>query len=521
MLGTWGWAVALAVWAYREGGPPLVGVTLLVRFVPAAVTALFVGAIVDRFTRRGVMIFADLGRCVLLVVAAVLIALDLPPAVVLVPIAGVSVLAGLFQPAKLALVPALTPTAEHLTAANVVSGLIENVGMFLGPALGGVLLTLTSPEVVFAWTAACVLWSAALVSRIQLEETPSRDALTIKEALGDATSVVAEIRRPGPVRVLLGLATGQTIVAGALNALVVVVALDLLSRGAGWVGYLDGSVGVGGVIGAAASVMLVGRPRLSGAFALAMVMWGVPLVVIALLSSPAVALAMLAVLGIGNSVGDVALLTMLQRAVPEERLTRVFGGLEVLMVGSIAIGGFAASIVVELAGAEAALVGFGAMLPILTLVLWRPLRAVDASSEPAAEALRVLRPIPMFGVLPGPVLEGLALNASRVSVPAGQAVFHQGDPGDRYYAIESGRVEIFVDERPVRVQGAGDGFGEIALLRELPRTATVRALEPLSLWALDRDTFLSAVAGHPTSVEEGDRIVTTRLRHSRPSFASV
>ncbi len=87
----------------------------------------------------------------------------------------------------------------------------------------------------------------------------------------------------------------------------------------------------------------------------------------------------------------------------------------------------------------------------------------------------------MLVVLFGLVLEGFVLNASRVSVRAGQEVFDQGDSGDRYYAIESGRVEVFVDERAVRVQGAGDGFGEIALLRELPRTATVRALEPLSL----------------------------------------
>lgn len=85
----------------------------------------------------------------------------------------------------------------------------------------------------------------------------------------------------------------------------------------------------------------------------------------------------------------------------------------------------------------------------------------------------------------------------------------------------SGRLEVFVDGRAVRHLGPGRSFGEIALLRDVPRTATVRATTDAELQMLDRDTFIAAVTSHAPSRKAADRLVTSRLATARPAFGSI
>jgi cyclic nucleotide-binding protein/MFS transporter len=319
--------------------------------------------------------------------------------------------------------------------------------------------------------------------------------------------------------VLSGLITAQTMLAGALNVLVVIIALEVIEKGDGWVGYLNGAVGVGGVIGAIVCTGLVGRERLSGAFGVGMLLWGLPFLLVAAWQAPTGVVVAMLLIGIGNSVGDLAGYTMLQRAVPEEQLARLFGALEGVMIGSMALGAAIVSWLASGASAETALIICGVFLPVLTAVLWGPLRAIDAAAKPAEAALAVLRRIPMFGVLPPTSIEALALRAEHVTVPAGQIVFRQGDHGDRYYAIESGRVAVEIDGHQVRVQEPGSGFGEIALLHDTVRTATVRAVDDTALWAIDRDDFLAAVTGSAPSAEHAQKLVAARLQHAAPRMA--
>jgi CRP-like cAMP-binding protein len=149
--------------------------------------------------------------------------------------------------------------------------------------------------------------------------------------------------------------------------------------------------------------------------------------------------------------------------------------------------------------------------PILLLPLLPSLRRVDAKSVIAEEPLNLLRRIEIFAELPEPVLERLAAGATAISVAVGGVVVSRGEVGNHFYAVASGKAAVELDDGTTRELGPGDFFGEIALLRDVPRTATVRALEPLRLFAVERDEFLVAVTGHDPTLAVAENLVTSRL----------
>jgi cyclic nucleotide-binding protein/MFS transporter len=333
--------------------------------------------------------------------------------------------------------------------------------------------------------------------------------------LHSATAGFKAIAVERRLRVVIGLYAAQTVVAGALGVLVVVTALDLLDQGESGVGLLNAASGVGGVVGALVAFALIGRKRLASDFGLGIVLWGAPLAVIGAWPNTAVALVALGVLGLGNTLVDVAGLTLLQRTAPPAVIGRVFGVLEMLLVGTIGLGAALAPILIDWIGIRWALVVTGAFLPVLAAATWRKLLQIDAESEPPTEALQLLRPIPIFTPLPAPALERLASDLEPVEVSAGAEVIRQGDPGDRFYVIESGRFEVTLDGAPTGELGPGDFFGEIALLRNVPRTASVKAVTDGTVQALGRHEFLEAVAGHPPSARAADAVVGARLDAAR------
>jgi MFS family permease len=522
-LGHWGYTVALVVWAYETGGPTLVGLATFIRILPAALAAPFLGALADRHPRRTVMVLSDLVRAASLAVAGAAIAIDLPAAVVLVAVAAAGIAQSTFYPSLSALMPSLTKTPEELTAANVTTSAIDGIGMFAGPALGGLLLVATSPQAVFGWTVACLLWSAALVSGIQTaaaadaeEEEEERDPDRILELVREGFA--ATVRDPA-ARLIVGLYALQTLIAGYLAAILVLVVFELLHRDAAWVGYLEGAIGVGGLLGVVASASLVGKRKLASAFGLGVMLFGAPLILVAGWSTAAVALVAMAIIGVGNALCDVSGVTLLQRATPDAVRARVFSVLETAVLASIALGGLVAPLLAEAVGLHTALVVGGALPVLAVLAVWRPLERLDLAAPPAA--LELLRRVPLFAPLSGPVLERLAIDARELRVPAGEELCSQGAPGSTFYVIAEGEVEILIDAKHVRRESAGESFGEIALLRDSPRTATVIAIEPTTLIAIDREPFLSAVTGHPGSAQAADGIVSARLAHARPAFATI
>ncbi len=507
ILGGWAYLVALGVYAYDEGGAAAVGIVGLIRLVPAALAAPFTSSLVDRFSRVAVMVTSDLARFALMLVAAGVIAADGPSAVVYATVAVSQVVGTVFRPAQSALLPGLVRTPSELTAANVASSTIESIGTFLGPALGGLLLAVSSAQVVFAANAVTFLWSAALVFALRGQEEPHErggapDAADAERAV---LAGIVTIAREPTLRTLVGLYAAQTLVAGALNVLVVVTAFELLDLQAAGVGLLYAAIGVGGLIGGFVALLLAGGGRLARDFAIGLALFGLPLVLVGGASVTVLAVVALGVLGIGNSIVDVNALTIMQRAVPDAVLGRALGALDGLLLGALGLGALLAPALIAAIGAEASLVAVGLVLPALALLTRPKLRMLDRTTA-APEATALLRRVPMLAALPEPVVERLAREAVEVSFRAGTPIVREGDAGDRFYVVGSGTVEILG-----RSFGPGSGFGEIALLRDVPRTATAMAVTDVELVALERGPFVAAVTGHAPATAAADTVVAARL----------
>ncbi len=512
VLGTWAYGVALPVYAYHAGGARAVGLLIFARFVLGAVSAPWFGFVADRWSRQRLMLTADLVRCAILAgMTALAIAHATPYSVYALAVLS-TVVSGSYQPAQSALMPTLVDTPEELTAANLAGNTVASVGMFAGPALGGVLLAVSGPAAVFALNSALFVWSAAFISRVPRDDAPPPVAETERprlwpELMRGFTTV---IHRPA-LRVVVGLTTAQTLVDGVFEVLLVVLALRLLHSGNAGLGWLNAAMGVGSLAGAAVVAVTAARRRLAGGFALGIFLGGAAIAATAALSSLGPSLLLLGVVGLGAILIEVNGMTLLQRSAENEVLGRVFAVLESLILGSIALGAVIAPGLVSWLGARTALVVTGLFLPVLLIPLWPALRRIDAEAVIAEEPLELLRRIEIFADLPEPILERLAAAATPISTEAGQVVVAHGEAGDHFYVIASGRAAVELPDGSSRELGPGDSFGEIALLRDVPRTATVRALEPLRLYALERDEFLAAVTGHGPTLAAAESIVTTRL----------
>ena len=416
IIAYWAYGVALAVFAYEEGGAAAVGFVGLARFIPSAIASPFVAMLADRYRRVRVIVVAELIRVTMVALSVVVMVLDGPFGLVVLLSALAAVANSAEGPAESALLPTLAANPAELTAANVVSSTIESLAIFGGPAIGGLLLAVTSPEVVFAAAAVAFSLSALVISQIRVEEETERPEHT-EGALREFTAGFVTLAREPGLRVLVLLLAAQTLVAGALNVLIVVCALELLDLGEGGVGFLNSAVGIGGLVGALVSAALIGR-RLTSNFLLGILLWGVPIALIGLFPEPVPALVFLAVVGLGNTLVDVSAFTLLQRAVPDEVLARVFGAVQGLWVGTIGIGAIAAPLLIAALDVRGALIVTGAMLPILATLLRRRLLSLDEVPIPERE-LELLRGIAIFKPLPPPVLESLARALVPVSVEAG------------------------------------------------------------------------------------------------------
>ncbi len=518
VVGQWAYSIAVSVYAFEAGGAKAVAIVTLIRTIPAAVAAPFLSTLADRLPRIPVMAASSLGSAIAVAAAGVVALSDGSPWAVYALACASSILGTLFLPAESALLPDLARDPEELTAANVTRSTIESVGSFVGPAIGGLLLAATSAGVVFIAAAATFVWEAAIVSLIRPPEKASVEADEEPSSEGVLRSTVAgfkAIASERRLRLVIALYSAQTVLAGALGVLVVVTALELLDAGESGVGLLNAASGIGGIGGALGAFALIGRKRLASDFGLGIVLWGAPLALVGAWPNKAVALLAFGVLGLGNTLVDVAGLTLLQRTAPPAVIGRVFGVLEMMLVGTIGLGAALAPLLIDWVGIRWALVVTGAFLPVLAALTWRKLLQVDAESEPPTEALRLLQPISFFAPLPAPTLERLASQAVPVDISAGTEVVREGDPGDRFYVIESGRFEVAVDGAKTGELGPGEFFGEIALLRNVPRTATVKAVADSKLLALGRHEFLEAVTGHAPSARAADAVVGARLDAAR------
>lgn len=506
--------VIALVAAYQAAG--VVGVTLvgLARTLPALAVALLVD--VERGAGPAAMLGVANGARALAAAGIAPLAMGDAPGIAIVTAVAASAAAGvLARPAVNALRPALATSPSELVAANVAASTGEGAGTFAGPLLAGLGLAIAGPGPTLA-AVATAFTVAALAGRVRI----SAAARPATHARG--VPILAGLRvlaaRPRVAAVLLGLGC-QIFVRGLLMVLVVIVAVDLLGLGEGAVGGLTAAMGAGGLIGATLSLGLAARDRLAPAYALALTMWSLPLAAVGLVPATAIAVGALVLVGMANAALDIAAFTLLQRTLRGGERGAVFGTIEVVVAVGLAAGSVAAPPLVDIAGIAGALVVAGVILPLTAVATWPLVRRLDDEATIPAADVAVLRAVPMLRLLPLAGLERLASDTARRTHAPGEVVIRQGEPGDAFHVIVRGTADVERQGRVVRELSAGDGFGEIALLRTSVRTATVRAREPLETLVIGRDAFLGAVTGHEGAASAAHGTVDDRLALDRAGEA--
>ena len=500
--------IAMLVYAYSRGGAAIAGVVALAQLVPAALLAPVFAALADR--RSPVVLLAGgyLVQAAGMGATAVAIAEGVPLAAYAAAVVASTAVTAT-RPAQSTLIPSLAATPDQLTASNVVVSWVEAAGIAVAGSLTGVLIWLTGVAGVFGVCAALGAVATLLVFRLRVPALAAPQEHAPPIAAGLSASVRLAVRQPR-LRLMLALLTAEAAVVGALDLLFVILAVTVLGRTQAWAGYLNSAYGVGAILAATVSVLLVGR-RL-----------GVPILGAALLLSGALA-ALAAGLGLAGTVGlltvagaarallDVASRSLLQRSVPAQSLGQVFGLLEGLTMAGLAVGSLLVPLLVHLGGSRLALLGVAAVLPLAAAADGRALFGLDAQAPVPVVQIALLRSIPLFAELPAPAVEGLAAALTPAEVPAGTVLIRQGEPGDAYYAIAAGQLDVLQDGRFLRRCGRGEGVGEIALLRAVSRTASVIARTDATVYRLAREPFLTAVLGHAATQRQADSVADARL----------
>ena len=511
----YGGYIAILVFAYEASGPGAVGVVALVMLLPSAVVAPFAASLADRYPRERVLLAGYVVQAVAYAVTAAGMLSGAPPVLVYLAAAVQSAGTTLTRPAQGSLLPRLARTPEELTAANSVSGTIEGAGVLLGPLAATALLVVAGPGAVWALGALAstvavvlVLDVGRLLDERRVADRPAGAASADHEASEEDhahTESVASLVAGGlralaasaDTRLVVGLLAVRMVISGAMDVLFVLLAQEVFMTGQAGAGLLNAGLGLGTVLGGAASVALVGRRRMAPALAVAAVTWGAAITLIGLGSPASLALALVAIGGIGFAATDVVGRTILQRVTADRMLARVLGALEGIGLIGLAVGSVLAPLLVGWLGVQGAVGAIGLMLPAVVVVAWLPLGRIDSRVRVPVREIRLLQLTPEFVPLPAPQLEAVARRTRWVTVEPGQALIREGEAGDRYYVLESGRLRVTIDGREVRVlDQVGTGMGEIALLHNVRRTATLTAVTPCVLLALERSDFLEAVTGH-------------------------
>ena len=503
--------IAMLVYAYDRGGAGTAGAVAVAQLVPAALLAPVAAAVADRRSPVGVLVGGYLVQVAGMLATALAIGLEAPLAAYAGAVIASAAVAST-RPAQTTLVPGLVRNAEELTAANALTGWIESASVVASSAATALLLTLAGPGLVFAVAGAAGLVSVGLAATIR-----GTRPIAVDEAAGLAGTFAGfrVLARQSAPRLLVALLSAQWVVIGALDILFVVLAVDVLDRGQGWVGYLSMAYGAGGVLAGLAGMALVGRRRLVTPILGGVILIGVALGLSALAPTAAATVVLLTIVGGGRALFNLATRTLLQRAVPAEVVGRVFGVAEALAMAGLAVGSAIVPLLVAVGGTVAAVLGTAAILPLVALVGGRALFTLDAAAHVPIVEIALLRSLRIFHALPAPALEGLARSMEPVELEAGDVLIREGEPGDRFYAIADGRLEITIGGAPVATNVRGDGIGEIALLYSVPRTATASAASSATVFALSREDFLTAVTGHTPSARAAAAVADERLDQDR------
>lgn len=503
----WATWIAMLVYAFAAGGTPAAGLAALIQLIPASIVAPIAASLGDRLPRAQVLMYGYVVQASAMGATAVAMFLYAPLAIVYALAAVTASSITVTRPVQGALLPSLAESPQELTAANVVAGAIVSVSILGGPLVAAALLAVGAPDLVFAAMSMLLVGAFLSVTGLTRHGAEFPKHGVVSRPLEDLREGFQGLVESAHTTAVVGIVAGQFLQIGALDVLVVVLSLGLLGLGESGAGLLNACFGLGGVLGTVATATLIGRRRLVPALLTGVAAFGLSLIGIGIFPTRIMAPLLIAVAGAGRALIDVSGRTLLQRVVPRDLLARVFGLLEGLTMASLAAGSILVPGLVELLDVPAAFIIFGALLPVLSALVYSRLKRADAASVVPSERIDLLRRLSMFAPLPGPVIERLASNLLPETASGGDVIVRQGDEGDRVFVIGDGEVEVSIDGRFVRRLGADDFFGEIALLRNVPRTATVTAVHSTRLFTLRRGLFLEAVTRHPQSRDAAEQVV--------------
>jgi MFS family permease len=510
-LGLYADLLIVSLYAYDVGGAGAVGLVNFARLVPAALLTPIMGLAGDRFARRDVMLGVAIVRVLLCALVAVTMWTSAPLGVIAALSALASVVSTGYRPAQTGLLPLLATSPRQMAAANAVWATADSVGVLAGGVTAGAAVAIWGSGTAMLSVGALFLVAAVLAGGIPRDPRPAhrgrRAGDTLRTELLEGFSTAYRDRE---LRTLMGVLTMASIVEGALDTLIIAAALGVLAIGEEGTGNLYAAWGLGGIIGGAAALGLLSRGRLASGLTLGCLLMGLPIVGMGVWTILPVVVVGLVVYGIGFGLQETATMTLLQRLASDDVLARVFGVTETVYLGAVGIGAPIGALLISLFGVGTAFVITGVGLPVVALARWSALSRYEDAHPVPERQFNLVRGVPALAPLPVATLESLALRLEPVEIGAGHTITTQGEPGDVFYIVAEGDVEVLVDDRPVRTLTEGDSFGEIALVRRVPRTASVRALTAGELFALDGDAFVSAITGHPRSREAVDHVIEER-----------
>ena len=500
-IGDWLYLVAVLVVVYADSSSPvLLGIVGAARILPYVLLSVPAGIVADRFDRRMVLLVTDVARGVLMLGLVAAVVVDAPTLVIV----AISILAACFStffgPAIAALLPMLVEERD-LGVANSAWATLDNLAFIIGPALAGILLASGGLEFAFLLNAVSFAVVAVVLWRLPV---PARQAPAV--AVG-ADADGAEVPPPAGWRQLARPLAGPfildsttSLVGGGVGVLTVIIAIDVLGAGESGTGYLNAAIGVGGVVAGIAGGALLAR-KLSVPLLLGGVAGGIGLGWLALTGDLVTAMIAIGVAVAGMLLLDVVNTTLIQRIVPDELRGRTMGALQTSSAVLYALGSLMMPVLADLLGVGPVLVGAGLLMAggAATALLLANRTVAPAEVDPLR--LRLLDH-PIFAGLPRARLESAARELRPVPMVAGEIVIREGEPADRFYVIDSGSVRVSHElpdgtAEQLRELGPGDPFGEIGLLRGIPRTATVTATSPGVLYALDAAAFGELVGSGP------------------------
>ena len=501
--GSWAYNVALVVYVFNAThSPAWVAAASMARFLSALLSSAFGGLVADRVERVRLMVTLDTIAMVVQAGLAVAAALNAPALLIIVLATLTSVTTASYDPTARATIPAVVGE-EHLAAANSVQAAVENLTIIIGPAIGGLLLLVGPAPLVFAINAATFGFSALVVSRVRARSVPG-DA-TEGGTLGPIQQMGVGIRAffsSSTVVVLAGFSIVASFLYGTDTVLFVVLSKQQLGTGSEGYGYLLAALGVGGLVMAPFMNRISAMRRLGTIIVAALIVYGLPTALLAVVHSPVLAFALEAVRGGGTLVVDVLAITALQRAVAPDVVARVFGVFFALVLSAIALGALFMPILLGAFGLTSTLLIVGFSIPALSLLSYPKVRQVDRQAVGQLAAIEpriaVMQRLDILGGASRATLERLALSAVEETVPARQVIIQEGDEADDFFVLVGGEAEVIAAGEAGVAQMLGtltppNYCGEIGLLARRPRTATVRAVTECSLYRIRGDEFVDAL----------------------------